>query len=188
LSVTADAQSKVKGAVDPTLTYTHGTLQNGDTDSVFNGGLTRDPGETVGQYAINRGELSAGPDYTIAYEGNFLTITQPKAHLTNVFLSVDPLGRPIISVANQAIVHDAPFEPVETLTVNTDVSVKFNPGHSGQGNSANALANIAPAAGGDNPGNLANIEPAAGGTGVTKGNDVDCANNFLDNKACETKY
>ena len=40
LSVTPDSgQSKVYGASDPALTYSHGTLVNGDTGSVFTGAL-----------------------------------------------------------------------------------------------------------------------------------------------------
>ncbi|HJQ48979.1 MAG TPA: S8 family serine peptidase, partial [Gaiellaceae bacterium] len=47
LTVTPDSgQSKVYGTNDPTLTYTHGTLYNNDTNSVFSGSLTRDTGET----------------------------------------------------------------------------------------------------------------------------------------------
>src|SRR5439155_12694382 len=77
LSVTADAQTKVYGASDPALTYTHGTLYNGDTNSVFTGGLVRASGEHVAgsPYAISQGTLSAGTDYTIAFTGANFTIT-----------------------------------------------------------------------------------------------------------------
>ena len=77
MTVTAKAQSKIYGAADPALTYANGALQNGDTASVFSGGLTRVAGETVagGPYAINQGTLSAGSNYTISYTGSNLTIT-----------------------------------------------------------------------------------------------------------------
>jgi hypothetical protein len=79
LHVAADAQSKVYGDADPPLTYTVTTadLKNGDTTSVLSGGLTRDAGETVagGPYAITRGTLAAGNNYTIAFTGDALTIT-----------------------------------------------------------------------------------------------------------------
>src|SRR5438105_7262818 len=77
LSVTADGQTKVYGASDPALTYTHGTLYNADTDSVFSGGLTRASGEHVAgsPYAISQGSLSAGTDYTISFTGAGFTIT-----------------------------------------------------------------------------------------------------------------
>src|SRR5204862_226909 len=70
LSVTPDSgQSKIYGATEPALTYTHGTLYNGDTNSVFSGALARAAGETVtgGPYAINQGSLSAGSNYTIVF-------------------------------------------------------------------------------------------------------------------------
>ena len=47
LAVTADTNGKIYGASDPALTYTHGALFNGDTDSVFTGSLSRVSGEDV---------------------------------------------------------------------------------------------------------------------------------------------
>src|SRR4030095_8134467 len=75
LTVTADAKSKIYGDSDPVFTYTHGTLYNGDTNSVFTGSLSRAPGENVGTYAITQGTLSAGPNYNILFTGANLTIT-----------------------------------------------------------------------------------------------------------------
>src|SRR5207245_91520 len=77
LSVNAAGQTKVYGASDPALSYTHGSLYNGDTDSVFTGGLVRASGEHVAgsPYAISQGSLSAGTDYTIAFTGANFTIT-----------------------------------------------------------------------------------------------------------------
>src|SRR5207248_9556640 len=72
---TADAKSKIYGANDPALTYTHGTLYNGDTDSVFTGSLSRAAGESVGTYAIDQGTLSAGGNYNIVFTGANLSIT-----------------------------------------------------------------------------------------------------------------
>ena len=64
VTVTPDSgQSKVYGTSDPTLTYTHSALSNGDTDSVFSGALSRVSGENVGNYAITLGSLSAGSNY-----------------------------------------------------------------------------------------------------------------------------
>jgi len=76
LAVIADAQSKTAGAVDPVLTYTYGTLQNGDNAGVFSGALTRAAGETAagGPYAITQGTLDAGSNYSISYTGADLTI------------------------------------------------------------------------------------------------------------------
>src|SRR5262249_15724705 len=80
ITVTADAQSKVYGNADPTLTYkvTSGNLVNGDT---FSGTLARAPGENVGTYAITQGTL-ANPNYAITYIGNTLTITKRTITIT----------------------------------------------------------------------------------------------------------
>jgi hypothetical protein len=74
LTVTADPESKVSGAADPTLTYqvTAGSLASGDT---FSGTLSRQPGENVGTHAIGQGTLTAGGNYTLAYVGADLTIS-----------------------------------------------------------------------------------------------------------------
>jgi hypothetical protein len=75
ITVTADSKSKVFGESDPELTYeiTSGELvANGDA---FTGGLTRDPGEDVGVYAITQGTLSLGDNYDITFEGAVLNIT-----------------------------------------------------------------------------------------------------------------
>ena len=63
------------GYPDPMLTYTHGTLLNGDTDDVFTGVLRRVPGENVGTFAIQLDTLSAGSNYTIIFTGADLSIT-----------------------------------------------------------------------------------------------------------------
>jgi hypothetical protein len=83
LDVTANALSKLYATNDPALTYAPigGTsLQNGDTNSVFTGALSRNQfgtlaGEQVGSYALNQNTLSAGGNYTIAYTAANLNIT-----------------------------------------------------------------------------------------------------------------
>jgi len=77
LTVTPTAgQGKIYGAADPAaLTYTHGTLYNGDTDAVFTGGLVRAAGENVGNSAISKGTLSAGPNYNIVLSSVTFAIT-----------------------------------------------------------------------------------------------------------------
>src|SRR5206468_3449951 len=74
LTVTADAQTKVYGDADPTLTYqlTTGALLGGDS---FSGALSRAAGENAGAYAIQQGTLTAGTNYAITYVGANLTIT-----------------------------------------------------------------------------------------------------------------
>ena len=70
VTVTADAKTKVYGEGDPALTYT-----SSDPAVIFTGALSRATGETVGTYAISRGDLSAGSDYTINFIPANFTIT-----------------------------------------------------------------------------------------------------------------
>lgn len=82
IAVTAEDKTKVFGADDPELTYTHTpALIGADT---FAGSLDREAGEAVGEYAITRGNLSAGVNYEITFEGGSLTITP--ATITGVTL------------------------------------------------------------------------------------------------------
>ena len=104
LTVTANAQTKVYGAADPALTYTNGALQNGDTNAVFTGGLTRVAGQNVGAYAINQGTLSAGTNYTISYTGNNLTITPYLLTVTaNAQTKVYGAADPALTYTNGAL-------------------------------------------------------------------------------------
>src|SRR5439155_2884611 len=74
VTITADAKTKTYGASDPALSYsiTAGTLKTGDT---FSGSLTREPGETIGDYAIQLGAVSLGSNYNLTFAGANLTIT-----------------------------------------------------------------------------------------------------------------
>ena len=73
ITVTAEAgQSKGYGQTDPVLTYTVSpALETGDS---FSGALTRTPGEDAGTYAITRGTLTAGENYTLTFASNDFTI------------------------------------------------------------------------------------------------------------------
>src|SRR5947209_4359408 len=90
-------QSKIYGAANPVLAYTHGTLYNGDTDAVFSGALDRTAGENVGNYAIIQGTLSAGFNYTIVFTAGVtfaltprdLTVT-PTAGQNKIYGAGDP--------------------------------------------------------------------------------------------------
>jgi len=101
-------------------------------------------------------------------------------------IQFDPLGRPIISVADQSINYYPYFQAHNTNPENINISIRGNDNASTQptGN----LANLEPAAGGDdaavNAANLANIEPAAGGNGPgPQGHgDFSCSKDFLDGK------
>ncbi|MCE7992289.1 MAG: T9SS type A sorting domain-containing protein [Roseivirga sp.] len=79
ITVTADDLNKDFGSVDPDLTFniTSGALVGSDR---FSGDLIRDVGETLGQYDINIGNLTAGASYDVTYvKGTFeiLDLTPP---------------------------------------------------------------------------------------------------------------
>ena len=71
LTVTANSQLKLYQAPDPIFTYTVSGLINNaivqDTAAVLSGTLSREPGEAVGNYAILRGTLTAGANYTMTF-------------------------------------------------------------------------------------------------------------------------
>ncbi|WP_243373251.1 MBG domain-containing protein [Geotalea sp. SG265] len=85
ITVTADPKTKIVGSADPALTYTitSGALVGSDA---FSGALSRDPGETVGLYAIRQNTLALNSNYTLTYVGNNLEITAaPKQDQTITF-------------------------------------------------------------------------------------------------------
>jgi len=99
ITVTADPQTKAYGTVtDPALTYkiTAGALASGDT---LTGNLVRDPGETVGTYAIKQGTL-ANANYSITYVGDNLTITQ-----TAITVTADPQTKAYGTVTDPALTY-----------------------------------------------------------------------------------
>jgi hypothetical protein len=86
ITLTADAQTKVYGNADPSLTYAMEAAGSGrgrvGTDT-FTGSLTRSAGETVagGPYAIAQGTV-ANSNYTISFAPDNLTVTQRPITLT----------------------------------------------------------------------------------------------------------
>ena len=82
LAITANAgQSKPLGATDPTFTFSVGGLGLAGADTL-SGALSRNLGETAGNYAINQGTLNAGSNYAVTYTGAPFTITNPTASNT----------------------------------------------------------------------------------------------------------
>jgi hypothetical protein len=72
--VTANAQSRLYGNANPTLTYGSSGLVNGDTLS----GLLATTATTtsnVGAYGITQGTLTASSNYALTYVGANLTVT-----------------------------------------------------------------------------------------------------------------
>ena len=74
ITVTAKAQSKTYGEVDPALTYTFSPALIASDN--FSGSLTRDPGENAGTYAIKQGILALSSNYALTYTGSNLTISK----------------------------------------------------------------------------------------------------------------
>ena len=74
VTVTADAQSRLYGSNNPTLSYASSGLVNGDT---LSGSLATLATTTsnVGSYAITQGSLAASANYAISYTGANLTVT-----------------------------------------------------------------------------------------------------------------
>jgi len=84
LRVTADAKTKEMGAIDPILTYQVLGLKNGEiAEDVLTGSLTRESGEAVGTYNIQRASLQANTNYTLVFEGANFVITEPIVLTTN---------------------------------------------------------------------------------------------------------
>ena len=112
LTVTADAKAKVYGTNDPTLTYIPTGFKRTDSKSILIGGLTRVEGENVGSYAIQRGTLTAGDNYTISYTGANLMIT--KATLSG------------LSFVNKDVVYDGAVKSIQLNgTLPTGVTVVY---------------------------------------------------------------
>ena len=80
ITITADAKTKVYGAVDPSLTYSVSPSLVG-TDT-FTGTLTRVTGENVGTYAIEQGTLSAGANYVVTFVPANYSITKADQVIT----------------------------------------------------------------------------------------------------------
>lgn len=75
LEVRAVNAMKEEGQADPELAYGSVSLLFKDS---LTGALVRDPGESVGIYAIRQGSLSAGSNYQILFDTALFTITAKK--------------------------------------------------------------------------------------------------------------
>jgi len=94
IGIRANDRSKLEGATDPALTFsvTSGSLAPGDA---FGGSLTRAPGETLGDYVIDIGTLSAGADYDASFTSGVFSIVAPSSisRFPDVALLTNPLWR-----------------------------------------------------------------------------------------------
>lgn len=149
LTVQADNKSMTYQTSVPALTYSYDptALKNGDTASVFTGGLTTTATNTSlpGVYAIIGDLLSAGGDYDLTVLPGQLTVTADTSGVSDVVAQ----GKASAALSRQ------PYTGV-LLAMSTMPR--------------GALGNLAPAAGGAQgaaltPAQLADLAPAAGGNG-----------------------
>jgi hypothetical protein len=103
ISVTADAKKKSVGMIDPPLTYTAPALFGTDA---WTGSLTRDAGDTEGDYPIRLGTLSAGGNYAITFVGADLSISHTDGLVVRPAMA--PLSRDLAANIRRA------FAPVAT--------------------------------------------------------------------------
>ncbi|MCC9065764.1 MBG domain-containing protein [Flavobacterium piscisymbiosum] len=83
LTITAaSGHIKVYGTTDPVFNYTASGFENGDTNAIITGLLSRDSGENAGKYNIKLGTISAGADYTIVFTGAEFEITKANQTIT----------------------------------------------------------------------------------------------------------
>jgi hypothetical protein len=143
ITVTA-SQSKVYGASDP-ATFNINTTPSLIPGDSFTGTLTRAPGENVGNYLINQGTLSAGPNYTITIGGSGFTISPANPVITFGSLSKNTTdldftvsatstspgaitytltGNPTVATLSGALVHLG--GTVGSVTLNACVSATTN--------------------------------------------------------------
>ncbi len=84
LTIIADAgQHKVYGDTDPTLGYAVSGWKFSDDNSLLTGALGRASGENAGLYAMNKGTVAAGGNYTIAYD-----VASPQFEITPATLTI----------------------------------------------------------------------------------------------------
>ena len=80
--IVADEQAKSYGDPDPDLTATVSGLRNSDQASIFTYSLSREPGESVGNYEITPTGATTYPNYTVHYETDSLTISKAELEIT----------------------------------------------------------------------------------------------------------
>jgi hypothetical protein len=94
ITLTANDLAKLLGLPDPplTVTVTGDGLVNGDQ---LTGSLVRDPGETIGTFAIRRGSLTVGDNYVVTFVPGTFTINAPPAppEINNPTLFEKPITR-----------------------------------------------------------------------------------------------
>ena len=110
LIVTADSLTKIYGAADPRFTFTIDATDGLVAGESLAGAFTRDPGTTIGTYAINAGNIVAmNTNYNVTFNPGSLTIL-PKPITVTVNAQTKYYGAadPVLSYKVSGLVgHDA---------------------------------------------------------------------------------
>ncbi|HEY2389177.1 MAG TPA: MBG domain-containing protein [Candidatus Binatia bacterium] len=107
LTVTADPQTRVYGASNPTFTFSAtGLVNNDDAASAITGALTSaPPSAPVGMYPITPGTLNA-PNYTVTYNSNTLTVTPATLTVTaDSLFKVQGAANPVLTYSLSGFVN-----------------------------------------------------------------------------------
>lgn len=88
ITLTASAgQNKIVGTPDPPL-FTYYLNNPLDTGDQLSGALSREPGDTIGNYPITEGTISGGKKYSVIFRSNNFSIIEAPAKTITV--TVDP--------------------------------------------------------------------------------------------------
>ncbi|MEW6550784.1 MAG: MBG domain-containing protein [Campylobacterota bacterium] len=121
ITVSADELEKILGSNDPLLTYIAKGIIGED---VLEGLLSRDSGETVGEYKISKGTL-ANPNYAITFNDGVLTIKRDKLEdiitpvVNNIVVPQTPkieINRTVVAPQAQPVVMASTGQTVNLLS------------------------------------------------------------------------
>src|SRR6202021_933883 len=129
LTVAANAQSRVYGTANPTLTYTETGLVNGDT---LTGALATTATVTSSvagsPYAITQGTLAASSNYTLSYTGANLTVTAAALSVTaNAQSRVYGAANPTLTYTETGLVNGDTLTGALATTATVTSSVAGSP-------------------------------------------------------------
>jgi filamentous hemagglutinin family protein len=145
--VTADDQSKVEGSADPTLTWQTGCgVLTADCGLVagesLQGALTRETGESTGNYAIEQGTLdnASNPNYAIDFEpGRFMiAASTPEPQPDDMFPL--PARNSIAALQQLTVEGDAEEQAGTTISTTSDSGQRLLAVGSDSGRQASASA------------------------------------------------
>lgn len=105
LRVVADTGlQKFEGDSEPTLTFKTSGFKLDDDENILTGSLSREKGESPGEYEITQGDLSAGDNYKIDFSGADFSILRTPPRITKV----------------------SPGEDTNQVAIDTDIEIIYN--------------------------------------------------------------